>query len=160
MSPPTARRAAHCREIFAIQSTGLAKRLKHTGLTCVTLGLFGGLDSTLALLVAIRAFDTLVLPRRSVVAITMPGFGTSARTHDNAERLARAVEVTLREIPIQDAVRQHFRDIGHDEQVHDVTYENAQARERTQILMDLANQLGGLVVGTADLSELALGWCT
>ncbi len=155
-----ARRAAHCREIFAIQSTGLAKRLKHTGLTCVTLGLSGGLDSTLALLVAIRAFDTLALPRRGVVAITMPSFGTSARTRDNAERLAHSVGVTLREIPIRDAVRQHFRDIGHDERVHDVTYENAQARERTQILMDLANQLGGLVVGTGDLSELALGWCT
>ncbi len=155
-----AQRAQHCEEIFAIQSTGLAKRLQHTGLRHVTLGLSGGLDSTLALLVAMRAFDTLGLPHSGIVAVSMPGFGTSARTRRNAARLAELLGVTLREIPIEAAVRQHFRDIGHDERVADVTYENAQARERTQILMDLANQLGGLAVGTGDLSELALGWAT
>ncbi|MCS7060811.1 MAG: NAD(+) synthase [Anaerolineae bacterium] len=155
-----ARRAYHCREIFSIQSTGLAKRLKHVGVKTVTLGISGGLDSTLALLVTIKAFDTLGLNRAGIVAVTMPGFGTTARTRDNAQRLAEQVGVTLRLIPITDAVRQHFKDIGHDETIHDVTYENAQARERTQILMDLANKLGGLVVGTGDLSELALGWAT
>jgi len=155
-----ARRARHCEEIFAIQATGLAKRLRHTGLTRVTLGLSGGLDSTLALLVARRAFDVLGLDHAGIVAVSMPGFGTSQRTRGNAARLAAALGVTLREIPIGDAVRQHFRDIGHDEGVHDVTYENAQARERTQILMDLANQVGGLAIGTGDLSELALGWAT
>ncbi len=155
-----AQRAQHCEEIFAIQSTGLAKRLQHTGLQRVTLALSGGLDSTLALLVTIRAFDTLGLPHSGIVAVSMPGFGTSARTRRNAARLAELLGVTLREIPIEAAVRQHFRDIGHDERVADVTYENAQARERTQILMDLANQLGGLAVGTGDLSELALGWAT
>lgn len=155
-----AQRARHCREIFSIQSTGLAKRLKHTGVKTVTLGISGGLDSTLALLVTIKAFDTLGLERAGIVALTMPGFGTTARTRDNAQRLAGQLGVTLRVIPITDAARQHFKDIGHDETVHDVTYENAQARERTQILMDLANKLGGFVVGTGDLSELALGWAT
>ncbi len=154
------RRAASCREIFAIQSTGLAKRLRHTGLRRATIGISGGLDSTLALLVAVKAFDLLGLSRAGIVAITMPGFGTTQRTRSNAVLLAEALGVTLRTIPIVDAVRQHFRDIGHDETVHDVTYENAQARERTQILMDVANQIGGLVVGTGDLSELALGWLT
>jgi NAD+ synthase (glutamine-hydrolysing) len=154
------RRAASCREIFAIQSTGLARRLRHTGLSRVTIGVSGGLDSTLALLVTARAFDLLDLSRAGIVAITMPGFGTTERTQDNAVLLAEALEVTLRTIPIADAVRQHFRDIGHDESLHNVTYENAQARERTQILMDVANQVGGLVVGTGDLSELALGWLT
>jgi NAD+ synthase (glutamine-hydrolysing) len=154
------RRAASCREIFAIQSTGLAKRLRHTGLRRVTIGVSGGLDSTLALLVTARAFDLLSLPRDGIVAITMPGFGTTARTKGNAVLLAEALAVTLRTIPIADAVRQHFRDIDHDESLHNVTYENAQARERTQILMDVANQVGGLVVGTGDLSELALGWLT
>ena len=154
------RRAASCREIFAIQSTGLAKRLQHTGLRRVTIGVSGGLDSTLALLVAARAFDLLNLPRGGIVAITMPGFGTTERTRSNAVLLAEALEVTLRTIPIADAVRQHFHDIGHDETLHNVTYENAQARERTQVLMDVANQVGGLVVGTGDLSELALGWLT
>ncbi|MFZ2359313.1 MAG: NAD(+) synthase [Anaerolineae bacterium] len=154
------RRAASCREIFAIQSTGLAKRLRHTGLRCVTIGVSGGLDSTLALLVAARAFDLLGLPRDGIVAITMPGFGTTERTKGNAALLAEALGVTLRTIPIAAAVRQHFRDIGHDENLHNVTYENAQARERTQVLMDVANQVGGLVVGTGDLSELALGWLT
>lgn len=155
-----ARRAEHSREIFSIQATALAKRLKHTAVQRVTIGVSGGLDSTLALLVTAKAFDVLGLPRAGIVAITMPGFGTTARTRSNAQRLAEALGVTLRTIPIADAVRQHFRDIGHDEAVHDVTYENAQARERTQILMDVANQIGGLVVGTGDLSELALGWAT
>ncbi|MCS6843619.1 MAG: NAD(+) synthase [Caldilineales bacterium] len=154
------RRAASCREIFSIQATGLARRLRHVGAQRVTIGVSGGLDSTLALLVAAKAFDILGLPREGIVAITMPGFGTTERTRNNAVALAEALGVTLRTIPIVDAVRQHFRDIGHDEAVHDVTYENAQARERTQILMDVANQVGGLVVGTGDLSELALGWLT
>ena len=154
------RRAAHCQEIFSIQSVGLAKRLRHTGAGKVTIGVSGGLDSTLALLVIAKGFDLAGLPRDGIVAITMPGFGTTARTRSNAEKLAEYLGATLRVIPIGDAVRQHFRDIGHDEAVHDVTYENAQARERTQILMDVANQVGGFNVGTGDLSELALGWCT
>jgi NAD+ synthase (glutamine-hydrolysing) len=153
-------RAAHCEEIFSIQATALAKRLRHTSVSTVTLGLSGGLDSTLALLVIQRAFDILSLPRSGIVCVTMPGFGTSARTRGNAQQLAALLGVTLREIPIRAAVRQHFKDIGHDQERHDITYENAQARERTQILMDLANELGGLVVGTGDLSELALGWAT
>lgn len=155
-----AQRAKHCQEIFRIQSTGLAKRLKHTGITRVSLGLSGGLDSTLALLVTMQAFDILTLQRSGIVAVTMPGFGTTSRTRNNAERLANLLGVTFQQISIRDAVRQHLHDIGHDERVHDVTYENAQARERTQILMDIANQIGGLMVGTGDLSELALGWCT
>jgi NAD+ synthase (glutamine-hydrolysing) len=155
-----AQRAQHCEEIFAIQSTGLAKRLQFTGLGHVTIALSGGLDSTLALLVTMRAFDTLGLPHANIVAVTMPGFGTTARTRSNAVRLAELLGITLREIPIAAAVRQHFRDIGHDERDTDVTFENAQARERTQIVMDLANQIGGLEVGTGDLSELALGWAT
>ncbi len=154
------RRAEHCREIFAIQSTGLARRLHHTGVHTVAIGVSGGLDSTLALLVAARAFDKVGLDRKGVLAITMPGFGTSARTRANAIQLTAALGATLREIPITEAVRQHFRDIGHDENQHDLTFENAQARERTQILMDVANQTGGFVVGTGDLSELALGWLT
>lgn len=155
-----ARRAEHCREIFTIQATALAKRLRHTGVQRVTIGISGGLDSTLALLVTVRAFDRLDLPRTGIVAITMPGFGTTSRTQANAMALAEALGVSLRVIPIAAAVRQHFADIGHDETVHDVTYENAQARERTQVLMDVANQIGGFVVGTGDLSELALGWLT
>jgi NAD+ synthase (glutamine-hydrolysing) len=155
-----ARRAEHCREIFNIQSIGLAKRLRHTSTRRVTIGLSGGLDSTLALLVTVRAFDIAGLPRDGILAVTMPGFGTTARTRGNAERLAEELRVSFRTVPIADAVRQHFRDIGHDENEHDVTYENAQARERTQILMDLANEIGGFVVGTGDLSELALGWAT
>jgi NAD+ synthase (glutamine-hydrolysing) len=156
----TARRAEHCREIFSIQATGLAKRLRHVGARAITLGVSGGLDSTLALLVAVRAFDQLGLDRAGIIAITMPGFGTTARTRSNAEQLALDLGVTLRTIAIGESVRLHFRDIGHDEARHDVTYENAQARERTQILMDVANQIGGLVVGTGDLSEAALGWMT
>lgn len=155
-----AQRAKHCREIFSIQSTGLSKRLRHTGVKQVTLGISGGLDSTLALLVTIRAFDTVGLPHSGIVAVTMPGFGTTTRTRTNAERLAELLGVTLRCIPINDAVQQHFKDIGHDENVHDIAYENTQARERTQILMDIANQIDGFTVGTGDLSELALGWAT
>ena len=155
-----ARRSAHCQEIFSIQSTGLAKRLKHVGNKTVTIGISGGLDSTLALLVTVKAFDLLGLERSGIVAVTMPGFGTTARTRSNAEQLAELLGVTLRCIPIADVVRQHFADIGHPEDQYDVTYENAQARERTQILMDLANQVRGFAVGTGDLSELALGWCT
>lgn len=154
------RRAEHCREIFNIQSVGLAKRLRHTGSRTVTIGLSGGLDSTLALLVAVRAFDIVGLSRDGIHTVTMPGFGTTARTRGNAEKLAEQLGVSFRTIPIAEAVRQHFRDIGHDETDHDITYENAQARERTQILMDLANEVGGFVVGTGDLSELALGWAT
>ncbi len=155
-----AARAARCEEILAIQAAGLAKRLAHTGATTAVLGLSGGLDSTLALIVAMRAFDQLERDRAGIVAVTMPGFGTTERTYGNATALARHVGATLREIPIVAAVEAHFRDIGHDPDVHDVTYENAQARERAQILMDVANQTGGLVVGTGDLSELALGWTT
>lgn len=153
-------RSANCREVFSIQTTGLARRLRHLNARTAVLGLSGGLDSTLALLVVIKAFDKLGLDRRGIVAITMPGFGTTERTKNNAVRLAEQLGVTLRTIPIGASVRQHFLDIGHDETVHDITYENAQARERTQILMDVANQVNGIVVGTGDLSELALGWCT
>ena len=156
----TARRAERCEDVFSIQAHGLAKRLAHTHSRRAVIGLSGGLDSTLALLVAVRAFDLLGLPRDGVIAVTMPGFGTTDRTYNNACELARTVGAELREIGIAASVRQHFADIGHDESVHDVTYENAQARERTQILMDVANQEGGLVIGTGDLSELALGWAT
>ena len=155
-----ARRAERCEDVFAIQAYGLAKRLSHTRSRHAVIGLSGGLDSTLALLVTVRAFDLLELDRSGIVAVTMPGFGTTDRTHDNATKLAAALGVELREVPIAAAVRQHFADIGHDESAHDVTYENSQARERTQILMDVANQEGGLVIGTGDLSELALGWAT
>lgn len=155
-----AQRAQHCQEIFHLQAVGLAKRLKHTGITRITLGLSGGLDSTLALLVTQQAFRMLSLDRSGIVAITSPGFGTTSRTLSNSEKLAKSLDITLKQIPIREAVLQHFRDIGHDEHNHDITYENAQARERTQILMDVANQIGGFMVGTGDLSELALGWCT
>lgn len=155
-----AQRAHNCQEIFSIQTTGLARRLKQINARTAVIGLSGGLDSTLALLVAIKAFDKLGLDRTGIIAVTMPGFGTTERTKNNAVELAGYLGVTLRTIPIAEAVRQHFRDIGHDENVHDITYENAQARERTQILMDVANQVNGLVIGTGDLSELALGWCT
>lgn len=155
-----ARRSERCEEIFAIQAHGLAKRLAHTHSRRAVVGVSGGLDSTLALLVCARAFDLLGLDRAGILAITMPGFGTTHRTHDNARAMSEALGCELREISIAAAVRQHFADIGHDEADHSVTYENAQARERTQILMDVANQEGGLVVGTGDLSELALGWAT
>jgi len=153
-------RNARCREIFAIQSKGLEKRLLHTGLRRVVLGISGGLDSTLALLVCVAAFDAHGWERAEILAVTMPGLGTTARTRSNATRLAELLGVGFREIPIEAAVLQHFADIGQAPDRHDVTFENAQARERTQILMDLANQTGGLVVGTGDLSESALGWCT
>ena len=155
-----ARRAERCEDVFSIQAHGLAKRLAHTHSSRAVIGVSGGLDSTLALLVAVRAFDLLGLDRTGIIAVTMPGFGTTDRTHDNATLLSQALGVQLREIVIGPAVRQHFSDIGHNESVHDVTYENSQARERTQILMDVANQEGGLVIGTGDLSELALGWAT
>ena len=155
-----AERDERCEEVLAIQAHGLARRLAHTHARTAVVGVSGGLDSTLALLVMARAFDLLDLDRSGIVAVTMPGFGTTDRTHDNATRLTDALGADLREVNIGDAVRQHFSDIGHDESVHDVTYENSQARERTQILMDVANAEGGLVVGTGDLSELALGWAT
>jgi len=158
--PESAERAQRCQEIFDLQTTGLAKRLRHTGHKRAVIGISGGLDSTLALLVAVRAFDRLGLDRSNVVGVTMPGFGTTSRTRGNAERLAELLGITLRVVSIDAAVRQHFSDIGQDPGRHDVTYENSQARERTQILMNIANQIGGLVIGTGDLSELALGWCT
>ena len=153
-------RAVTCREIFSIQSTGLAKRLRHTGVKKVVIGISGGLDSTLALLVALHAFDIMGLDRKGIIAVTMPGMGTSERTKNNANELMKLIQVNQRLIPILDAIKQHFVDIGHNGKTLDVTYENAQARERTQILMDIANQSGGLVIGTGDLSEAALGWCT
>jgi len=155
-----ARRTERCREIFAIQATALARRVRHTGLESVTLGISGGLDSCLALLVTARAFDKLGLPRTGIVTVSMPGFGTTQRTRNNADKLCAQLGTTHRTIPIHAAVEQHFRDIGHDPENTDVVYENAQARERTQILMDVGNQTGGFVVGTGDLSEAALGWCT
>ena len=153
-------RTRRCNEIVNIQVAGLAKRLKHTGCRSLTVGVSGGLDSTLALLVARRAFDRLGLDANGIIAVTMPGFGTTGRTYGNAVGLAKILGVTLREISIVAAVEQHFRDIGHDPEVHDVTYENSQARQRTLLLMDIANQSGGMVLGTGDLSELALGWAT
>jgi NAD+ synthase (glutamine-hydrolysing) len=158
--PDDAACAECCSEIFQIQTSGLIKRLRHTGSKTVVIGLSGGLDSTLALLVTAKAFDRLGLDRSGIVSITMPGFGTTGRTRGNAEALAEELGTELRVVPIDVAVHQHFADIGHDPSVQDVTYENSQARERTQILMDVANQVGGLVIGTGDLSELALGWCT
>ena len=152
--------ARSCEEIFSIQVCGLAKRLVHTHSQKVVIGISGGLDSTLALLVCIRTFDKLGYDRKGIVGVTMPGFGTTDFTYQNAIALMKLLGITMREISIAKAVRQHFEDIGHDESVHDVTYENGQARERTQILMDVANQVGGMVIGTGDLSELALGWAT
>lgn len=149
-----------CEEIFNIQVSGLVKRLKHTNAKTAVVGISGGLDSTLALLVAVRAFDRLNLSRKQIQGITMPGFGTTDRTYNNALDLMYSLGVTIQEIGIEKACLQHFKDIGHDVSVHDVTYENSQARERTQILMDIANQSNGLVIGTGDLSELALGWAT
>ena len=152
--------AERCEEIFNLQASGLATRLAHTGTRRAVIGLSGGLDSTLALLVTVRAFDALCYDRADITAVSMPGFGTTARTKSNAESLAEQLGVSFREISIHAAVEQHFRDIDHDPAVTDVTYENSQARERTQILMDLANSQGGFVIGTGDLSELALGWAT
>ena len=150
----------HCEEIFHIQVAGLAKRLVHAHAQTAVVGISGGLDSTLALLVTVMTFDALKMPRGQIIGITMPGFGTTDRTYTNACDLIRSLGVTLKEIPIKEACLQHFRDIDHDPSVHDVTYENSQARERTQLLMDVANQKNGLVIGTGDLSELALGWAT
>lgn len=149
-----------CTEIVNIQVSGLAQRLRVTKCRSLVVGISGGLDSTLALLVAARTFDSMSIGRDGITAVTMPGFGTTGRTYNNAMTLMKSLGVTIREIPIAAAVRQHFSDIGHDESVRDVTYENSQARERTQILMDIANQTGGMVLGTGDLSELALGWAT
>ncbi|MCI1723524.1 MAG: NAD(+) synthase [Lachnospiraceae bacterium] len=153
-------RDMRCDEILNIQSIGLKKRLEHTGCGCAVIGISGGLDSTLALLVTVRAFDMLKLPRKGIIAVTMPCFGTTDRTYQNACTLIRCTGADFREVNIEKAVLQHFEDIGHDAGVHDVTFENSQARERTMILMDIANQAGGLVIGTGDLSELALGWAT
>ena len=152
--------SASCEEIFSIQVAGLAKRLVHTGCKNVVVGISGGLDSTLALLVCVRTYDKLGYDRKGIIGVTMPGFGTTDRTHSNAVRLMTELGITQLEISIRDACIQHFKDIGHDISVHDVTYENSQARERTQILMDLANKHNALVIGTGDLSELALGWAT
>lgn len=153
-------REKRCEEIFAIQSMGLKKRLAHTGCQNAVVGISGGLDSTLALLVTVRAFDALGIPREKISAVTMPGFGTTDRTYENAVAMIRCLGTGFREVSIVPAVNQHFSDIGHDASVHDVTYENCQARERTQILMDIANKSGGMVIGTGDMSELALGWAT
>lgn len=155
-----ASRSERCQEIISIQAWGLMQRLRATGMKKVVIGISGGLDSTLALLVAVKAFEMIGIERRNIVGITMPGFGTTDRTHSNAWQLMEQLGVTPVEIPIGEAVRQHFSAIGHDGVTLDATYENSQARERTQILMDYANRIGGLVVGTGDLSELALGWCT
>lgn len=154
-----ASRQTRCAQIFDMQATALARRLRITG-GKLTVGISGGLDSTLALLAACRAMDMMRLPRTNITGVTMPCFGTTDHTYQNALSLMTTLGVTQREIPIHEAVRLHFRDIGHNEQDHSVTYENAQARERTQVLMDVANQTGGIVLGTGDLSEIALGWCT
>ena len=153
-------RDRRCNEILNIQAMGLKKRLEHTHCQSAVIGISGGLDSTLALLVTARAFDMLQIPREKITCVTMPCFGTTDRTYNNACTLTRQLGATLKEIDIKETVTIHLRDIGHDINVHDVTYENAQARERTQILMNVANQAGGMVIGTGDLSELALGWAT
>jgi len=158
--PSDADMAETCEEILNIQTAGLAKRLIHTNCVNVVVGISGGLDSTLALLVCVRTFDKLGYDRKGIIGVTMPGFGTTDRTHDNASSLMQTLGISQMEIPISKAVTQHFHDIGHDASKHDATYENSQARERTQILMDLSNKLNGIVVGTGDLSELALGWAT
>ena len=155
-----ARRNHRCNEILSIQSFGLKKRYEHTGAKTAVVGISGGLDSTLALLVTVRAFDMLGLPRENIHSVTMPCFGTTDRTYDNACKLAPTLGTTLSEVNIREAVSLHFKDIGQDSGNHDVTYENSQARERTQVLMDIANKVGGLVIGTGDMSELALGWAT
>ena len=154
------KRTQRCLEVITLQAQGLAKRLRHINCQSAVIGLSGGLDSTLALLITCRAFDLCGIERSKVTAITMPCFGTTDRTYNNACSLAKECRATLKEVPIADAVRQHFADLGHDESLHDVTYENCQARERTQVLMDYANKTNGIVIGTGDLSELALGWCT
>ena len=158
--PGLANRNASCEEIFSIQVGGLAQRWTHTQAKSLVVGISGGLDSTLALLVCVKTADKLGYDRKKIIGITMPGFGTTDRTYNNAISLMQALGITMHEISIKDACMQHFKDISHDVHVHDVTYENTQARERTQILMDMANKTGGLVIGTGDLSELALGWAT
>jgi NAD+ synthase (glutamine-hydrolysing) len=158
--PKDADMQSSCEEILNIQVAGLAKRLYHINAQKAVIGISGGLDSTLALLVTVKAFDRLGLDRKGIIGITMPGFGTTDRTYNNAMKLMQVLGITIREISIAKAVTQHFEDIGHDPKQHDITYENSQARERTQILMDVANQVNGIVVGTGDLSELALGWAT
>ena len=154
------KRSQRCLEVITLQSQGLAKRLRHINCQSAVVGLSGGLDSTLALLITCRAFDSVGIDRKQITAITMPCFGTTDRTYKNACSLASECGVTLKEVRIAASVKQHFKDIGQDEKVHDVTYENGQARERTQVLMDYANKTNGIVIGTGDLSELALGWCT
>ncbi len=153
-------RHKHCEDIFKIQAMGLKKRMEHTGAATAVIGISGGLDSTLALLVIAQAFDLLKKSRKDIIAVTMPGFGTTDRTYDNAVNMIKQLGATFMEVDIKKSVRQHFEDIGHEESNHDVTYENAQARERTQILMDISNQKNGMVIGTGDMSELALGWAT
>ena len=153
-------RDSRCEEILTIQAMGLKKRLSHTGCTHTVIGISGGLDSTLALLVNVKAFDMLKIPHENITAVTMPCFGTTNRTYNNACRLVHSLGAELREVNIRQAVNIHFEDIGHNPDIHDVTYENCQARERTQVLMDIANQNNGLVIGTGDMSELALGWAT
>ena len=155
-----AARASHCKEVFAIQSAGLAQRLEHTGCKNAVIGISGGLDSTLALLAVCDTFDLLGLDRKGIIGVTMPGFGTSDRTYQNALTMVRELGCTLREIPIKEACEQHFKDIGLSVDERSVAYENSQARERTQILMDVANMCNGMVIGTGDMSELALGWAT
>ena len=153
-------RNRRCEEILSIQAMGLKKRLKHTGCRHAVVGISGGLDSTLALLVTVRAFDLLGIPRENILSVTMPCFGTTDRTYQNACQLTKKLGATLKEVDIREAVTIHFRDIEQDPSVHDVTYENSQARQRTLVLMNLANKIGGLVIGTGDMSELALGWAT
>ncbi len=153
-------RDSRCEEILTIQAMGLKKRLEHTNCKNAVIGISGGLDSTLALIVTVKAFDMLKIPRSGITAVTMPCFGTTDRTYNNACRLVHGLGASLKEINIKKSVNMHFEDIGHDPSLHDITYENSQARERTQILMDIANQNGGLVIGTGDMSELALGWAT
>ncbi|MBR5101592.1 MAG: NAD(+) synthase, partial [Muribaculaceae bacterium] len=151
---------SRCSDIINIQAMGLMRRMEFTGIKKLVIGISGGIDSTLALMVAVEAFDRLNIDRKDIYGITMPGFGTTDRTHDNAVALMKALGISTKEIPIVEAVKQHFNDIEHDINNHDVTYENCQARERTQILMDFANKVNALVLGTGDLSELALGWAT
>ena len=154
------KREERCLEVITLQAQGLAKRLRHINCQSAVIGLSGGLDSTLALLVTCKAFDLCNIERNKITAITMPCFGTTDRTYNNACKLALECQVTLKEVRIADSVNQHFKDIGQNPDIHDVTYENCQARERTQVLMDYANKTNGIVIGTGDLSELALGWCT
>ena len=153
-------RNRRCEDILSIQAFGLKKRYEHIGCKTAVLGISGGLDSTLALLVTVRTFDLLGLPRSGIIAVTMPCFGTTDRTYENACLLAKTLGTTLREVDIRESVTRHFTDIGQDMECHDVTYENGQARERTQVLMDIANKENALVIGTGDMSELALGCAT